>query len=719
MDPHIWPLTDSLITAWEQELSYALASGRQQHAGQLAFRLGYVMLMTENDSLYDLGGMLRDAGPDLQMQGIIWQSLGLLQHMDRGGTRDLLRQAKLEAHDGSAPSDRLLMDLALMRVFASERDTTSADSLAAHLSAPSAASDLAALDILLNQARVHLDAGDPTRARALYFEALSATDALGDPLMLGNAQLGIGWSYSDAGDNARAALWYSRALQAFRTAGHTRGLVGVLDALAYTYWGTLSPDQVLPYWQEALELARAEGMSRKTALIQLNLARFIADQDSLGLKLIGVEPTNWKDTAMHLVHQSQLGLLQAGDVRYFMTAKRIEAGILNHAGEIERSIAITRQLLDTARRRDDRQEVARTLVDIASNENALGHYPSAIRHLEEAIAIWEQTGVPGSLLNALPRYKFALERTHRYREALQVADRIKALGDSLRGIEVTDRLAQMDLKHRFAEEQLTDSLEHAQELALERRDREQQVARQRARTRMALGGGLVLLAASGALFLLDRRRRHERFARQAAQLETKALRAQMDPHFIGNTLHAVNAYLLANDAASASTLLSRFAKWIRITLESSRKEYVSLGEDLDAMRTYLALEQARTGDRFTFSIALPEEEELQHVRIPPMLVQPVLENAIVHGVLPLKGTGHIQLQVREEGDHLLITVEDNGVGRKAAPASESSSVKKSSLSARITRERLQLLSERTGQRADLRIVDLTRGTRVEIRLPFA
>lgn len=719
----IWPATDSLIDAWARDLWRTIAAGDTLAAEAKAYRLGHTLLLTERDTLSAFGARLQEQGSTtgLQRQGAAWQALGSLLRLDLDTAKAILENAALEGPAEMDSRSERVRNLAWMRIAAAERDTVRAEGLLAELVLHKALAgkDAAVLDLLLSRARTHLEAGAPTRSRERYFEALPAAEELADPVLLGHTYMGLGWSYTDAGDEKRAVTWYDKALTTYRTAGHDRGLITALDALAYSYWGVLPADQVLPYWTEALDLARREGMTRKAAMIELNLARFMASLDSLGHAQIGLDVSSWQDSAIALIHRSEAGFVTCGDERSFLAAKRYEAGILNHAGEFDRSIRITEQLLDSARHRSDQQEIARCLVDLASNANSQGDHRSAIHHLEEAIPILERTQAQRILIQALQRYQFALVRSQRFREALTAADRIKVLSDSVHGIEVTDRLAQLDLRYRFAQEKLADSLQHVQDMELERQQREQAVGEQRARTRLASAVGGLLLAGGGLFFYLDRKRRRERFARQAAELETRALRAQMDPHFIGNTLHAVNGYLLGHDPQAASTLLSRFAKWIRSALESSRHELVPLGEDIEAMRTYLALEQARTGDGFTYQIDFPEDDELLRVRIPPMLVQPILENAIVHGVLPLEGKGHVELMVEDGDDHLLISVSDNGVGRKAAATAKEPGRKKSSLSARITEERLALLSARTGAPAGMRVVDLPQGTRVELRLPFA
>ena len=156
----------------------------------------------------------------------------------------------------------------------------------------------------------------------------------------------------------------------------------------------------------------------------------------------------------------------------------------------------------------------------------------------------------------------------------------------------------------------------------------------------------------------------------------------MDEHFISNTLNAVNAHLYTDHPDAASDLLARFAQWIRSMLESSQHPVVPLHDDLEALKTYL---------------------ELQRLRL--------------NGVGPMERGGHIALSADMRGGSLVLSVEDNGVGRKAASDSTDRKRKKSSLSTRIIRDQLELLRERTGRAADLRPIDLPQGTRVEVLLP--
>jgi len=238
--------------------------------------------------------------------------------------------------------------------------------------------------------------------------------------------------------------------------------------------------------------------------------------------------------------------------------------------------------------------------------------------------------------------------------------------------------------------------------------------------------GFVLLMGGGFWFATDRKRRKERFDRESAQLETQALRSQMNPHFIFNALNSINNYVQENDQDSASSYLVKFARVMRAVLENSRFGVVSLKDDLDTLQGYLELERMRMQQRFDFKVEVSPDLDPEEVMVPPLVVQPFVENAIWHGITLKEGKGHILLRVERRGKQLVWIIEDDGVGR-SAPKPEIAPVghrdhgaagKKTSLGTSITRARLDLVQKQHGGKAGFRYIDLPQGTRVEVDLPL-
>jgi LytS/YehU family sensor histidine kinase len=216
---------------------------------------------------------------------------------------------------------------------------------------------------------------------------------------------------------------------------------------------------------------------------------------------------------------------------------------------------------------------------------------------------------------------------------------------------------------------------------------------------------------------LERERTEKELQHRIAETEMAALRSQMNPHFIFNALNSINTYVLRNEADLASGFLTRFARLMRLVLENSRFAEVPLQEDLEALELYLHLERVRCGERFTYGIDVDPALDPGTVLVPPLVLQPFVENAIWHGLAGLDRPGRIQLTMRRDGDEVVMSVEDNGGGRHAVHV-VAGGPKKSSLATVITRERLGLIARRTGRRAEFTYADLAPGTRVEVRIPL-
>lgn len=240
------------------------------------------------------------------------------------------------------------------------------------------------------------------------------------------------------------------------------------------------------------------------------------------------------------------------------------------------------------------------------------------------------------------------------------------------------------------------------------------------------GAGLLIVAllAGTAVRRVRASQRREQTSRRLIESELKALRAQMNPHFIFNSLNAVQSYMLASQQEKANSYLSKFAKLMRMILENSSRPTITLGEELHFLRTYVELESMRFEGRFQYEFEVDPTLDAA-LRLPSMLIQPFVENAFRHGLVHLPGGGSLVIALRNCGDSLLCTVEDNGIGReKAGAIRERQGLNRASLGIAVTSERLHLLNAKRHIDAGVQMIDLRdqagepAGTRVEIVIPF-
>ncbi|MCO4806545.1 MAG: histidine kinase [Flavobacteriales bacterium] len=185
-----------------------------------------------------------------------------------------------------------------------------------------------------------------------------------------------------------------------------------------------------------------------------------------------------------------------------------------------------------------------------------------------------------------------------------------------------------------------------------------------------------------------------RIEKEMVELEQKALRLQMNPHFIFNALNSIQAMISGNDPKTARYFLAKFSKLMRQVLENSRHIQIPLEREIETLNNYLSIEQFCHGNRFEFSVNIQGQLDVEDVQIPPMLIQPFVENAVIHGVSQLKSNGLIGVSFQQEGDYLVCEIRDNGIGRKAAEGMKSQEGQKHKSTALIiTQERLDKLND--------------------------
>lgn len=235
---------------------------------------------------------------------------------------------------------------------------------------------------------------------------------------------------------------------------------------------------------------------------------------------------------------------------------------------------------------------------------------------------------------------------------------------------------------------------------------------------------LVLLSALGYLFLRNRQK-HQKTAleKQAAEGELKALRAQLNPHFIFNSLNSIGHYIDTKDTGNARSYLANFAALMRNTLEQSPKKQISLEEETANLRQYLQLEAMRFPQPFEWKIDIAPELDAFDTQIPSMMVQPFVENAIWHGLMPKKESGKIAIQFNKSDAGLRCSVVDNGVGRPASdPEKEENSYQVHAMA--ILKDRFALLQQQTAKKSTFEFKDLKNpdgspaGTQVDLIFPM-
>ena len=233
-------------------------------------------------------------------------------------------------------------------------------------------------------------------------------------------------------------------------------------------------------------------------------------------------------------------------------------------------------------------------------------------------------------------------------------------------------------------------------------------------------GALIYIALRWLLLTL---RKGDLVEKKLVHLERSALLSQMNPHFIFNSLNSIQSYIANNENDKANRFLAKFSRLIRAMLNHSRSAKVTLQEEIDSLNLYLDMEKMRFKEKFSYSITVDEDLDTNLIELPPMLIQPYLENAIIHGLSKKEGNGRIELFYMLHKNYLIVTVTDNGIGieqSKKLKEGKTSALHKS-VGMTITQKRLELLDDKKDdKKVDIQEVrdrsGKVLGTKVEVKI---
>jgi LytS/YehU family sensor histidine kinase len=210
------------------------------------------------------------------------------------------------------------------------------------------------------------------------------------------------------------------------------------------------------------------------------------------------------------------------------------------------------------------------------------------------------------------------------------------------------------------------------------------------------------------------------------ELTFSALRSQMNPHFIFNALNTIQGFVYSNDKKSASGYLGKFSQLIRKILDSSNKQTITLGEEIEILKLYTDIEKARYGEHFSVTITIDPALDQEFIVIPPMLIQPYVENSIKHGVFHKQGDKVLVIRISKiEGhDVIEVVIDDNGIGRERSKEINKSRVAHHSFATAANEKRINLINQAIDKKTKLRIIDKVNidgspaGTTVIITIPM-
>ena len=208
------------------------------------------------------------------------------------------------------------------------------------------------------------------------------------------------------------------------------------------------------------------------------------------------------------------------------------------------------------------------------------------------------------------------------------------------------------------------------------------------------------------------------FEKELAVLKVSSLQSQMNPHFIFNSLNSIKLNIIKNNKENAVYYLNKFSKLIRKILTISREKEVSLRDEMDTLELYVSIENLRFKNELQFLIEIDDNVNLETIKIPPLILQPFVENSIWHGLSPKEGEKKLKVSIsKKEANCIEIVIEDNGIGRKKAQEFKAQKIiKRASIGLKLTEERLAVFTNHLEEKHQIFFEDLKEGTKVTIKL---
>jgi tetratricopeptide (TPR) repeat protein len=533
-----------------------------------------------------------------------------------------------------------------------------------------------------------------------YYEKNLAHCIKNQPSYLPTAYLGMATYYYAVNDVDSALIYYDAAEGAMHEYKDFARLYVVFSNKATIFQVKNNIDSANTYHRKTIELASHISKIGYLGRLYLNFASFQLKTQQL-------------DSAIHSIEQAIEISTEEGDSENLKEAYRLKGQILFEKGDFKDAKAAYEQSIlyrDSIALEEKKRELSRLIEEFESNKKQEEiHRLENTRKIQQLELEKKNAIIAGNIQEA--------KRRQSEIDLLNKENEIK---------ELRLKEQQQTLKQKMLE---AATQEQALALSKQREDLQaREVTQQKNAKNVIIGGSVMLI-----IFLLlvfnqyrisqHRKNENERhqLQHQLSELKIEALRAQMNPHFIFNALNSINRYIIRSDKETASDYLVKFSKLMRLVLENSKSSLVTLRNETDALRLYIEMEQLRFDHKFDYSIEIDPSIDREQTMIPPLVLQPYVENAIWHGLLNKGEEGTVRVKIEKASAHqLFCTVEDDGVGRIKAGEMKSKTLgSNKSFGTEITRERIKLLN---GDDRNFRIVDLydahkqPAGTRVEITL---
>jgi len=578
----------------------------------------------------------------------------------------------------------------------------------------------------------HFYYGVSNRHEGNYSEALvhlnksiSLYSSLGDSASVANSLHQLGIIQSDFGNYDKALSIFHRMLDIYQMKSRPYGVSTALSNIGSIYAKTEKYDLAIESFGQALTLMDSlenNKPNQASAVSLLNLGSAYQQKNEL--------------TKARKYYEKALKVSQEIDVDWgiangFESLGHIERELKDY----DKALNYYLRALPIRERLSQKKRLGYCLKNIGYCYMKLEKYSLSQNYSNKSLLIAKEAELQPLMSSVYENLSELKAEQKDFREAYNYHRLFKIVDDSIYDKNSNDQINELQIKYETAKKDQEIAL-----LNIENVIKEKEVERQDDIKKVILIGlFLTLLLAGLLIYALQQKLKNQKIIaskneeikisnlkKELGTLEMKALRAQMNPHFLFNCMNSINTMILRDDNANASKYLTKFSKLVRLMLENSENPKVTLQDELEMLNAYVALESIRFKGKIAYTLEVNEDIDKETTLIPSMVLQPFVENAIWHGLLHTsKKAGKLSIKVSEKKDFLHCSILDNGVGREAAlKLHKKTKLKKKSMGIKITTDRLTLLTKEKIKEV-VKIIDLkdnnnnALGTQVDISIPIS
>ena len=512
---------------------------------------------------------------------------------------------------------------------------------------------------------IYKNQGKFDEALSYYEQALRNARFGNDTSWIASCEVNIGNVYKKKSFFSIALTYYLKALSILENMGHDKRVAACYQNIGDIYEQQNDYQKALDYYSKAIFLAQKTRDKIRETTCYMNIGHVYANQNNL-------------DTARQNYNKAFALFQQTGYRHELDYCKLLMGDSYMKEGKPGKALSYYIQAFELARKENDHTVLAEVLINMGRAYAKQKNYSKALsltrQGLEQAMKFKQLT----LTISAHQALSEIYESLGLIEQSLAEWKAFNFYKDSLFTVNKYKAITEMEMKYQLEKKE--------KEMVVLKAKNEVQQYKLSKRNRLYIASmivfGLLLILA----YILFRNHRLKTKHR-AIELEQKLIRSQMNPHFIFNSLIAIQSFIYKQDAVVAGDYLAKFADLIRITLENTRVDMVLIAKELKMLSAYLELQKLRFEAHFTYHIHVDASIDPDGCLIPPMMAQPFIENAIEHGLRYKAEKGFVRINFEKKQKTSQCTIEDNGVGRARAKAFEKHR-QHQSLDTGINRERL-------------------------------